>query len=226
MALCLAVCWMVLPGCDGDNETPATPTEPAPPTTTSKAALRVANLSEDARNIDVAINGELVFVGLDFPAVSPYTTLAPGDYQVQFFESGSRSPTLLQAMLSLAAGETVTLDIVGIDLQVVPIRDDLTTNPTRARVRFFNAVPDFPTSLDLALSNGPVLARDVAYLQASEYLQLVPGIYDLEIRRAGTSEVTAESLSESLLQNSTYTVFAVGALRRDDIFLFVTRDSP
>ncbi len=52
----------------------------------------------------------------------------------------------------------------------------------------------------------------------------IKGIYDLELKRAGTRERNAVSRENRFFRDGVYSVFAVGTLRRDDIEMVVVRD--
>jgi hypothetical protein len=88
-----------------------------------------------------------------------------------------------------------------------------------------NAVDDYPAPLDLAVRNGQVVVTGVGYPKASPYGGLVPGLYDLELHRGGTEEVVAAITDVRLDSVASYTAFAVGTLRRNDVEIFVARDS-
>lgn len=225
VALLAAMLW----GCSDEGtptspEMPSTPETPSAPTGT-EAFLRVAVLTDEARKVDVAINGEIVFRNLTYPQVSQYAALDSGDYRIQFLPSGQTSPALVETTMSLGA-TPVTVAVLGVStLEIETIEDDRETTADRARVRFLNAVADFPAPLDLAVVNGPTLAAAVQYLGTSGYEEVIPGIYDLVMRRSGTRESGAVAPGQSFVAGAAYTVFGVGSLREQDIQLMVARDS-
>lgn len=219
-------------GCEETDEGNGTPTEPSDstpepePTQGEQGFLRVAQLTIDARTIDVLINGEPTFQQLGFPEVSDHTELDAADYRVQFFPAGQRTLALMDTIVTLPAGEALTVSLVGSSsFQTVVTEDELSTGGDQARARLFNAVSDFPAHLDLRIFNGPVLFQEVRFKRASDYVDVIPGIYDLELLRAGTNEVVASSFGQLLGSGATHTIFAVGTLSRGDIALHVVRDS-
>jgi hypothetical protein len=212
-------------GCDDDP--PSSPDEPPPPpSTTATAALRAAQMTEDAPPVDVALNGVVRIRGLRYPGVSPYVQLTPGDYRIQFLPEGAGSPSLAETTLTLGSNGVYTAVISGIDpLQAVAFADQRPTNPDRTGVRLFNAVSDYPSSFDLAVVNGDVLQRNVSYLQITGVALVIPGFYDFELRRSPYSEVVATSTGNGLDRGANFTVFATGTLRRDDVQLVIARDA-
>jgi hypothetical protein len=214
-------------GCNGGDETPENPVAPSPPPATAapQSLLRAATLTEDAPTVDVSINGEVVFRGIHYPGVSEYTSFATGAHQVRFLRAGTPK-VLAEATISLGVGEQLTVAVLGLfGLEIQEIRDNLNGNPDRARIKLFNAVPDFPDKLDLWNLNGPPIIQEIAYRETSGYAELEPGFYNLELVRFDTRKQIATALGGSLAGNSTLTAFAVGTLRRDDIELLVVRDS-
>ena len=174
---------------------------------------------------DIVVNNIRVFRGLDYRDVTNFAELEPGEYRIQLVPEGQNSPAVAETTLTFGAGDTFTLALVGLDAaQIVPVRDDLSTNPDRARLHFFNAVADFPDGFDLGVVNGQILFDDIDYLENSRYAQLIGGIYDLELKRAGTREKNAFSRENRFFRDGVYSVFAVGTLRRDDIEMVVVRD--
>ena len=201
----------------------STLTPPPPPSPATLGRLRAALLSSDVQSVDVAVNGVVLFGGLTYPTVSTYAQLEPGEYRVQFLRAGEGSPALAETVLTLGSGQAYT--VVATDHQAFSIRDDLATSSGRANLRLFNAVSDFPTPFDGAVINGAVLFRGVEYGQSSAYKDLIPGIYDLELRRSSTTEVLAISLGHNLTASANFTVFAIGNLRREeDIAMVVFPD--
>jgi hypothetical protein len=174
--------------------------------------------------VDVAINGAIVFRDIQYPGVSEYTTLAAGAYQIQFLRAGARR-ILAEAAVNLGAGQHLTVAVLGFELDVQEIHDNLNGNPDRARIKLFNAVPDFPDKLDLWILDGPPIIQEIAYRETSGYAELEPGFYNFELVRFDTRKQIATALGASLAGNQTLTAFAVGTLRRDDLELFIVRDS-
>jgi hypothetical protein len=220
-----------LVGCQDDNPTPTGPGDGTATTTTapvpaSTGLLRAAQLTVDARTVDVAVDGEVVFRAVAFPGVSSYLELPAGEHRVQFFPAGSTRAAILEDTIAVSGGEALTVAILGNSpLELVTILDDRSTTAGAARARLVNAVADFPASLDLAVVNGPLVVSDVAFREASSYESLIPGIYAFTLERGGTSEDLATLTGAGLPTATASTVFAVGSLARGDIRLVVARDA-
>ena len=222
----------LLTSCDDDppptgNNPPTTTT--APPSTAS-AFLRAAPLAFDARTVDVVVNGvagDETIPALSYPGVSDYLDLSSGDYRVQFFPVGSRRTVLAETAVTLSADESATVALVGLSgVNVTVLEDDRIDSSSSAGVAMTNAIPDFPAPLDAVILNGPTLIQNVGYLETSDAVTVVPGRYDIQIRRAGTDEPVATSTGHDFSAGATYTIFAVGSLTRGDIDIVIASDMP
>jgi hypothetical protein len=195
------------------------------PSSSARARLRGAQLSEDARTVDFAVNGTVVGSGLTYGDVSAYTELDPGQYRVQFLQSGTASPSLVETTVTLSPGQLATVGVVGTELSTITIVDSGATNPNRARLKMVNVVPDYPAAFDLSIQNGPGLFGGIRYRETSGTAELIPGVYGFELFRGGTSESIADIDGEGMSSGANYTVYAIGTLARDNIELLVTRDT-
>lgn len=175
------------------------------------AKLRVAHLSPDAPAVDIWVNGARVLQGVPFKAVSDYLSLAPGSYQIQVSPAGATSPIVIDATVDLEIGTSYTVAATGLLSEIAPIVlvDDLQTVSDGAKVRFVHTSPDAP-AVDVGVSGGPVLYRNVSFPEASEYLTVGGGLYNLEVRLAGTMTVALPVPGVQFMNGTNYTIFAIG----------------
>lgn len=214
-------------GCNDDptptgNGSTTTTTAPA---TSAKSNLRGAQFSEDARSVDLVVNGAVIATGLDYRDVSPYAQLDPGEYRIQFFPEGVRTASLIETRLTLGSNQSVTVAIVGESSATITVNHERSTRSDRARLTMVNTVPDFPAPFDLGIQNGPGLFGGIRYLQTSGSAELIPGVYGFELRRGGTAEEVASITGQAMSAGANYTIYAIGTLSRDNIELVVTRDT-
>jgi len=177
-----------------------------------KARVRVVHASPDAPAVDVWVNGAPAFKNAPFKAIAPYAELAGGDYDVQVVPAGATTPVVIKGTLGFGAGKDYTVIALGKLANIAPlVLEDNNAIPDngKAHVRFVHSSPDAP-AVDIAVKNGPVLFKNVAFKGVGEYLPVAAGTYDLEVRLAGTDTV-ALSVSGVKLDNQTvYTIFAMG----------------
>lgn len=175
------------------------------------AWVRVVHASPDAPNVDVWLDGTKVLTDVPFTAVSDYLEVPAGDHNVQVTATGDTSP-VIDANVTLAAGSAYTIAATGMlaDIAPVVLTDDLATVAGKSKLRVFHASPSAPASVDVAVTDGPILVEGLAYGEATGYLTVDPGSYDLEIRAAGDS-AAALTLSADLTAGTNVTAIAMDA---------------
>lgn len=218
-AACLAAA--LAGGCDPDEaSTPSGPDAPAPQTS-SRTLIRAANFASDLPQVNVLVDGGVQFASLAYTRITSYQEISGGTHRVEVRASDPSlaPPDPLRATVAVATGQALTLSVAGLvethSLRVLVFEDDLATDPARARIKFVNLVPDFPTGFDLSTDRTGLLFVNVGFGQASGYRALEQANYDFEVRRAETLEVVIP-VSQGLARNATYTLFAYGSLRRGD----------
>jgi hypothetical protein len=174
--------------------------------------LRVAHLSTDAPPVDIWVNGSVVLAGVPYGTVSDYLGLQTGEYRLQVTPAGAAAPIVIDATLDLQAGNVYTVAAVGFlssgSLEPLVLFDDRSIGEG-GRIRFVHTSAD-TGAVDVAVKGGPVLFADVSFQEASEYVDVPGGVYDLEVRPAGSQEVALSIPGVEVLGKTTYTVFAIG----------------
>ncbi|MCE7944295.1 MAG: DUF4397 domain-containing protein, partial [Chlorobi bacterium CHB1] len=179
----------------------------------NKALVRVAHLSPDAPNVDVWVGGNRVLEDVPFKAVSRFLEVDAGQYRVQVTPAGAETPVVIDANVNVEANKAYTIAATGLlsanDLKPIVLVDDRTGEAQKAKIRFAHTSPDAP-AVDIAVKNGPVIFSNVSFRESAGYASVDPGVYDLEVRLAGTSTVALAVNGVKLEANTNYTVFAAG----------------
>ncbi|MEF8819982.1 MAG: DUF4397 domain-containing protein [Haloferacaceae archaeon] len=224
-------------GGGGDTETPteggmetATPTETPTATATESptpqgtAMVRVAHMSPNAPNVDVAVDGSTVLEDVAFGAVSGYLEVPAGERQVTITAAGG-GPTVFEGAVSVAAGAAYTVAAAGevgdgADEPFAPLvleDDNAAPGDDTARLRVVHASPDAPAVDVTAASSGDALFDGVAFGE-SGYVEVPAGDYTVQLRgdtEANDGDVVA-SYDLNLAGGQVYTAFAAGYLTPDD----------
>ncbi|RPJ47365.1 MAG: DUF4397 domain-containing protein [Candidatus Latescibacterota bacterium] len=197
------------------------------PGETGNAYVRVAHLSPDAPDVDVWVDGAVVLEDVPFEAFSAYLALEPGDHTVQVTPAGQSSPVVIDADVTLTEDVYYTVAATGrlAGIEGTVLVDDRAQNAGQARVRFVHTSPDAP-AVDITLTDGTALFRDVSFRETGGYIAVPAGAYDLQVRVAGTETVALSFGDVPLSGNTTYSVFAVGLLGDGSIAGRVAVDSP
>ncbi len=185
----------------------------ATPPAANEALVRVVHTSPDAPPVDVYVNGTLAFTALAFGAASDAVPLPAGDHQVQVTPSGGApADAVIDATLTLEAGTTYQVAATGLLAEIEAQVYEVDRNPLgtgQARVRVVHASPDAP-AVDIALAGGDVLIAETSFPEASDYIEVEAGVYDLEVRPAGTTDVALPLAGVEFAAGFVYDVFAVG----------------
>ncbi len=188
---------------------------PAAADSHNNARVRVVHASPDAPAVDILVNGNRAITNLAFPNGTDYVSLTAGQYRVQVVPAGQpASAAVIDANLNLAAGQDYTVAAVG---QVANIRaqvyNDNNAAPAagQAKVRVIHASPNAP-AVDVAVRGGAVVVPNLAFPNASDYLAVPAGTYNLDVRAAGTQTVALGLDNVQLQAGQVYTVIARGLL--------------
>ncbi len=183
-----------------------------------ESRVRVVHASPDAPNVDVLVNDGVAFSNIAFEAITDYASLTPGTYNIKVVPTGATEPVVIEADLPLADGVDYTIVAVGELANIEPlVLEDDNSVPAdgQAKVRFVHASPNAP-AVDVAVTDGPVLFSNVSFKEATDYIEVAAGTYDLEVRLAGTTDVVLSLPGVEFEAGGVYTVFATGLVGDDD----------
>lgn len=186
------------------------------------ARIRVVHLSPDAPAVDIWVDGNKVITNLAFGEYTDYLTVPSNKgneyYNIQVVPNGATTPVVIDADLRLKPNHDYTVAAVGRLANIYPIviKDNTNSGPRdNSLVRFAHTSADAP-AVDIALQDGPVLFSDVSFGEVEDYLEVMPGTYDLEVRLAGTMTVVLSLDDVMLMKGTQYTVFATGLVSPGD----------
>jgi hypothetical protein len=182
----------------------------------SDARIRVLHASPDAPSVDIYLDGAEAISDLAFDDITDYVSVTSGNHNVQVFPAsadGSGDP-VIDADVSLDAGADYTIAAVGALADIEPlVLVDNNAEPAdgKAHLRFVHSSPDAP-AVDIYADGAGVVVPAAEFKDASDYLPLDAGTYDLEVRAAGTETVALDLPGIELEAGKVYTAFAVGFL--------------
>ena len=161
------------------------------------AALRVFHASPDAPPVDVVVNDDFAmpFIeDLEFPDVVGYVPVPAADYNVKVTAANNAGAIVIDADLSLAAGQSY--DVLAVDalatIDALVLNDDRRSVATEAKVRIVHASPTAQDVDIYVVATGtdintvdPTLAA-VPFKASTGYLSLPAGDYDVTVTPTGT----------------------------------------
>ncbi|MFV9503156.1 MAG: DUF4397 domain-containing protein [Oscillochloridaceae bacterium umkhey_bin13] len=179
------------------------------------AKVRVVHASPDAPAVDVFVDGSAVLTNVPFFAASDYLELPAGTYRIQVSPTGQpASAAVIDANVTVAAGNAYTIAATGLVASIAPvvINDNLTAPAAgNTKVRVYHFSPDAP-AVDVKLADGTVLISNLAFPNASDYLEVPAGSYSLQVTPAGGSAVVIDLPNTQLDAGQIYSVFATNVV--------------
>ena len=182
-----------------------------------EARVRVLHASPDAPAVDVQLDGQPVeaLTNVPFGAISDYLKVPAGEHQVTVYPTGTTTTAVIDAAVTVEAGMSYTIAATNPVASIAPevIVDDPTMKSGSAMVRVVHLGPDAP-AVDVAVdgsSPADAVVKGLAFPNATGYLALDPGTYDLEVRLAGTSDVGLQLDPLMLDAGKAYSAFAIGS---------------
>ncbi len=222
----LLFCTALLAKC-GDNDAPGltSPSETTSILSSTGPWFRLANLSSDLDGAQIRLDEGIFRERLGYSTITGYRRIEPGSHNIRFVPPSSlvvdTRTVQLDTTFTVSTGDAVTVIAAGLvdtrTLTVVAILDDLTPSGERTKIRLINAMSDFPAPLELWQNSSTALARSIQFLEEAPYRELDAGNHPLEIHRAETNEPLLPVVPYGLARNATYTMFAFGTLRKNDL---------
>ena len=162
--------------------------------------------------IDLLVDGAMADSALLYANNTDYMSVSAGTRNIQFNSTGTTT-ALIDADFPLEAGVSYSLFTSGAvsSIGTLVLRDTLETPPAgQARVRFIHLSPDAP-GVDIAVTGGSgTLASDVTFREATSFVALPGGTYNLELRAMGTTTVILPIPGVTIQAGRNYTIFVRG----------------
>lgn len=190
---------------------------PASASAADDAMIRVLHGSPDAPSVDVFANDVKVdaLSGLTFGDISDYVAVPAGTYSIKVCATADNTVCPIGPVdLPFAAGERYTIAasdyLASIDANVFT---DGRAMAGKAKVRVVHLSADTP-AVDVLTEDGTTTVVDsLAYPDATAYLELDPGTYDLKVCADADNTVCPLNPDPLDLAGGTaYSVFAIGSI--------------
>ena len=164
------------------------------------ARLRVVHASPDAPNVDVAVDGKVVFSNVAYETASNYLTLGAGSRHIQVRPTGTTT-NVIDAIVSLTRNKDYTVLAVGkvSDSSLAPlVLTDNNTPPASGQIklRLVHASPAagpvdiYVEAPGTGVVGTPTLSN-VPFKGFSDYLAVPAGSYEVYVTATGTTTPVA-----------------------------------
>jgi hypothetical protein len=189
----------------------------APVGASNHATVRVLHASPDAPAVDVYLDDAAVsaLTNVPFGTLSDYLDVPSGDHNVKVYATGTTTDPVIDADVTVAAGTAYTIAATDALASITPqvLVDDPSPACDSAQVRVVHLSADAP-AVDIAPAGATpdeAVVKNLAYPDASDYLALPGGSYDLEVRLAGETTVAPDLPGVTVEDCMAYSVFAIGS---------------
>lgn len=178
------------------------------------ARVRVVHAAPDTPAVDIFLDGKVIWQNVGFTAISDYMAVPAGAHKLALAPTGKdASAAILTADASFAAGTPYTVAAIGLaNVSAKVFTDDLAAPPSgKARVRVIHFSPDAPGA-DIQVIGGPTLVQNLAFGEASKYLTVDAGTYNLRLVSTGANKVIVQLPNTTVAAGKVYDVMAMGRL--------------
>jgi hypothetical protein len=187
--------------------------------------IRLAHFSPNTPAVDVYLysfdghHAMIVLHHVSYGTVSPYETLAAGEYTVAMRAAGasSSSPPVLSTSVHVASGGAYTVagmgPAKGLRLQILTTR--LTTPPGKSLVRVIQA--SLRHSKITVKAGRTVLARDLEFAHVTSYVTTPPGTWHVHVVGMGASGARNVGLAAGTIHTLVVLDATGGGLRIADL---------
>jgi hypothetical protein len=198
----------------GEMQPPAQEPEavPALKPIAGHAEVRFLHASPDAPGVDIYVDGKKAVSNLTYENVTHYASVESGRHRIQVFPTGKTAGALIDTAANLKPGAHYTVAVAGRlkEIRPVVVEDQKGgTKPGFARLKVVHLSPMGP-AVDVTLPTGKVLLGHLTYKEKSPYLQVAPGVRDLDVRMAGKQNVLLRAEKLRFEPNTTYTLYVLG----------------
>jgi hypothetical protein len=174
--------------------------------------VRIFHASPDAPPVDVYANDKLVAKNISYRTFTQYLKVISGNYNVTIFPTGRKDNPVITSSIYITPGSIFTLiagdRLANIKLFAVP-ETVRAIPPGNTMVRFGHLSPGTP-NVDITLSDGEKLFKDVSFSQITNYISVRPGTYTFNLVPAGSTKSVLYVPNIQLKANRFYTIYAIG----------------
>ncbi|KHE69620.1 DUF4397 domain-containing protein [Halobacillus sp. BBL2006] len=185
------------------------------------AKVRVLHASPDAPAVDVYVDGEAVVEGAEFKAATDYMEVPAGEHTVEIYAAGTKGEqdAVLSANVKVESGMAYTAAAIDNleNLQLKAIQDSMEASEGMSKVRVGHFIPGAP-AVDVGPIGGDALFSGAEFPMVTDYKELEPGTYDLEVRTTDGTQLIDLS-GTTFEEGKVYSAFAVGTADSPEVLL-------
>lgn len=179
------------------------------------AHVRVVHIATKTPDVDVYINDKLAIPNLKYREFTDYIKLPSGKYNIKIYKTKDNTTPLLDVDVLIAPKSITTLAAFSENrkLYLYPLDEVALSNttPEKAKIRFANFIENMPP-VDVVLSNGVLLYKNLSFKDLRNYIELPPNTYTFELKLANTDIPLLYVPNANIKANKYYTLYLIGLL--------------
>ncbi|WP_253201563.1 DUF4397 domain-containing protein [Clostridium sp. DSM 17811] len=179
---------------------------------TMNSYIRVLHSSPNSPAVDVYINDILKFRNLTYGTFTDYVEVISGDYNIKLYPAGTKITPVLNKNIFIPKEKIYTVAAIGTlpNIDLLLVLEPKVNNPSNnAYIKFAHLSPN-AGAVDVTLPDGKILFKNVKYKESTDYIEVPPGTYTLEVRPTGTQTIALYVPNVRLKSQRFYTVYAIG----------------
>jgi hypothetical protein len=178
--------------------------------------VRFLHADTDESKLEVHLNGDEVLDEFTFGSLSDWIDLDPGSVRVTITEDRAGfNYAIFDATYPVPAGNDY-LVIISDALVLSSVVDRSPIVGDQARVQIVHASVDLPEVNVIAAGTDTNLASQLSYSQASNYVEVPAGSFDVEVRVASSGETAFTQTGIAVEAGMVYSLVIVGSPDDED----------
>ena len=180
--------------------------------------IRLLHASPKSPSVDIYANGDNILADdLSYGEFTPYLPVMPATYTIEVYPANNTDMPVLTKKIDIpertistiaAIGELPNLELFIIDDPQEPIQRN------NSKLRFIHLSPDAP-AVDVIDEDGSILFKDVSYKGVTDYMNLLPNTYTVQLVPTGTDKSVLYVPNIRLLPDAFYSLYAIGLVDGD-----------
>lgn len=172
--------------------------------------VRILHAIPEGESIDIFLNGVPFFNDLSFTNFSPYVYVPEGDYRITVYVTNMKENPIIDQDISVSVNDILTIALILDEdkAELLFIEEDTEiASGQNAKVRAIHLAPVSPTVNILA--DGEVLFSNVSYKDITEYKEVEPKVYRVDLEVAENNKLI-RSNQITINENRIYSFYALG----------------
>lgn len=191
----------------------------SPKSNTEKSYLRFFHVFPASLSVDVYIDKKLMVSDILYEDFTEYLSLPSGEHTITITKNKNSVPLLnkkihlLNNMIYTSIITPVNKDTMGIDINF--IEDTQRAIPINNLLCRFAHFSNAFSNIDVTLSDGTSIFKNIAPKQVTNYIMLKQGTYSLAIRDINTSRTLLNVENIRLKPSRFYSIYAIGSNKKE-----------